>query len=508
MRSVFFIFLFFSTPLLAQPQRLPKSKEAALLKSLDPTSVTDHLALYQLYPETTEGKQALTIAWDLLQPGTKATSALPLPALEIERIIALVTTDQTDKEKLLSKEQLAVMQQLSLQLEHQRLKGHQAWSTKEVLALPSEQIDLARALLLFQFDGQSDKEEKVLQYEALLDLMALQIRAKGAKTDQEKIKAISRFIFHEMRFRFPPHSVHSTHIDEYTFLPSVLDGRQGVCLGVSILYLSLAQRLGLELESVTPPGHIFVRYCKGDQLINIETTNRGVHIPSEHYLGVNTKELQVRSIKEVVGMAFVNKASVLWQKEEYEEAVSLYEKAQLLIPDDPLLKMLLGLNYLFVGKISEGRSLLAKIRSKPFPGQVISESLPEDFLNGKIDVDGLKKAFLPVDEKRCSILQKQEELKKTLLRYPKFRMGLMQLATTYLQLGRNREAMQVLEKYHRIDQNNPTVEYYLTLLALESRDYNKAWEHLESAKKITGKQNYLPGALKSTQQQLRKLSPS
>ena len=98
-----------------------------------------------------------------------------------------------------------------------------------------------------------------------------------------------------MRFRFPPHSLHAKDIDIYTFLPSVLDGRRGVCLGVSILYLCLAQRLGLDLEIITPPGHIYVRYQSPEgEMINIETTARGIDIPSERYLGMETRKLQTK----------------------------------------------------------------------------------------------------------------------------------------------------------------------------------------------------------------------
>src|SRR6202044_1243325 len=122
-------------------------------------------------------------------------------------------------------------------------------------------------------------------------------------TPQQKIDAINSFIFEEMGFRFPPHSRYAKDIDIYTFLPSVLDSRRGVCLGVSILYLCLAQRLGLNLEMITPPGHIYIRYHEGENIINIETTCRGIHMDSEDYLGINTRCLQMRNIKEVIGLA-------------------------------------------------------------------------------------------------------------------------------------------------------------------------------------------------------------
>ena len=56
-------------------------------------------------------------------------------------------------------------------------------------------------------------------------LMALQILAKlpSKPTPSQKIRAINDFIFYDMGFRFPPHSVYAKDIDLYTFLPSVID---------------------------------------------------------------------------------------------------------------------------------------------------------------------------------------------------------------------------------------------------------------------------------------------
>ena len=41
----------------------------ALYSTLDPTSVSQHFAFYELYPKTHEGKAALVHAWDLLSGG-------------------------------------------------------------------------------------------------------------------------------------------------------------------------------------------------------------------------------------------------------------------------------------------------------------------------------------------------------------------------------------------------------------------------------------------------------
>lgn len=484
---------------------------SSLYSSLDPLSVSQHLAFYELYPETPEGKQSLGRAWKLLNQGKSVTHLdhLFLPKLDIQSIVSLVTRQSFDPPVKLSEDQLLLIEEISSHLANRRLKGSAVWSKEELLSLPIEEIDLSRGLLINQFDRSENSRQDIRQYEASIDLMALQILARLSPTasHEDKIREINRFIFHEMQFRFPPHSLYAQDIDLYTFLPSVLDSRQGVCLGVSILYLSLAQRLDLPLEIITPPGHIYIRYRTPEKEINIETTARGINLPTDTYLGINTRKLELRNLKEVIGMAFVNQASVAWAKEDYATTVALYEKARPYLPEDPLLKMLLGMNYLFVGKKKEGKKLLEEVRYIIFEEAVSPDSIPEDYLSGKIDIEGLKAVFLPVDEKRTSIADKQKELEKVLKKHPHFRGGLLQLATCWLQLGRGNEALEILQKYHKIDPNYSVVEYYLSILCMERYDYNRAWSFLKQAETLTLARGHDPKALKAVHTALKRICP-
>jgi len=500
-----------------------------LYNSLDPRSISQLFAFYHLYPDSSEGKQALSNAWELMHshrkekkylegelaciafPRAGEKSRLVLPAMEINSIIALVNKQPFETDIHLDEDQLTLIETISDHLSNRRLKGFTVWDKESLTALPSEEIDLARALLLYQFeDDRLEDRLKVRQYEATLDLISLQILARlplGA-SHEEKINAINHFIFHEKRFRFPPHSLWAKDIDVYTFLPSVLDSRLGVCLGVSILYLSVAQRLDLPLEIITPPGHIFIRYNSGKSTLNIETTARGIHLPDKVYLGINTRKLQQRTLKEVIGLAFINQASVFWQKDDFETTVELYEKALPYLPNDPLLEMLLGYNYLFVGRFEEGKKLLTKIRDVTFDHAVSKEVTPADFLDGKVNAEGIKAIFSHVDETRKSILDKQKQLRDILNEYPNFRDGILQLAITYLQLGRGQEAHSTLRRYHDLDPTSPLVEYYLATLCLNRFHYQKAWNYLKEAQILTANRHHNPYCLKGLNHALRTLYPN
>ncbi|MEN9343609.1 MAG: hypothetical protein RLZZ453_396 [Chlamydiota bacterium] len=518
---IFLLLLFFSltAPLSAKKKVVLPHREIptlgtedsleTLLHSLDPHSVAQHLAFYQLYPTSIEGKKALSHALELLGEKEGETPT-ELPIVELQEIINLITRASFDSQIIsLSEEQLTFIKKLSASLHHHSLKGHGLYSKKEVLTLPDEQTDLARTLLLFQIGDDPTSLEKIAQYEAQLDLMALQIRSRLSKkaSHQEKMKEINHFIFHEMQFRFPPQSAHAADIDLYTFLPSVLDGRQGVCLGVSILYLCLSQRLDLPLEIITPPGHIYVRYNNGKELINIETTARGINTPSDMYLGINTKSLKKRGLKEVVGLAFMNEASVHWSNGKFARSLSCYETAKLFMPEDPLLKMFLGFSYLFNGQTSKGASLLKQIANSCAEEAIAKETIPEDYLAGRVDAEGIKTVFLQVDATRSSILEKQKKLERCLERYPLFRAGLLQLATTWLQLNRTKEAKAILERYHKLDPHNVIVEYYLSVLCFERLDYNESWEHLKILTSLLQAKQHNPPALVSLRQSLSKISP-
>lgn len=490
------------------------AKIKSLYNSLPKDSISEHLAFYELYGSYREGQMALQEAY-LLLSGEKqlhdpAALATHLPNLSgsIDALIALINK-QSAEELLLSESQIAFIETLASRLPNRRLLGHSVTSEEEVLKLTSDQIDLARGLLLSQLKDDHQAMSKIKSYEAALDLMALQIltRISLQSTPEEKVKAINHFVFHEMGFRFPPHSTHAKDIDLYTFLPSVLDSRRGVCLGVSILYLCLAERLDLKLEIVIPPGHIFVRAHEGDKMINIETTARGVHLPDEKYLGVDLRKLPLCNKKETIGMAHFNQASVFWKTGEYNKVLASYQRAKPYLPDNQLMKGFMGLASILQGDQVEGKALLAEIKNYLPDHAVSKDTMAEDYLDGKVDAEGIKAFFLNVDESRASLLQKKQALEDTLKKYPRFREGLFSLASTWMQLHRTKEALKTLRTYHAIDPTNPSVEYYLAVLFAERLDYNKAWEHLQIAEKLTRERDHTPKSLINFRQELSKICP-
>jgi len=517
MKHLYFILILLSlTPLSADEIPYPSPyKIRTLYNSLNPKSISQHLAFYQLYPGTAEGEESLKTAWALLSGSNQALNShmetLPLKFSIIESIINVVNKQSDSEVVLLSDEELQVVNTLASGLSNRGLRGHSVQTEAEVLQLEPHQIDLARGLFLSELGSSPEALRKLYSYEAMIDLIALQILVDVERnaSPKQKIKAINHFIFEDLGFRFPPHSLYAKDIDLYTFLPSVLDSRRGVCLGVSILYICLAQRLNLTLEMITPPGHIYVRYRDPvhNHIINIETTARGIDMESDRYLSIETRSLQQRNIKEVIGLAHFNQAGAHWHKGDHEKALEAYIKAQPYIPNDMLLAELMGYAHLLSGNEAEGVLLLKQVEHHLPDYAVAKDSMAQDYLNGNTDVEGIKAIFKPVDEKRTSVIEKREALQKVVDRYPKFRSGVFSLGVAWLQLHREGEALELLERYHRIEPNDPTAEYYLTVLYAERHDYNKAWEHFKQTEKLVAERDHHPKVLKELRKQLSSIYP-
>lgn len=465
----------------------------ALFNSLDPASITQSLAFYELYPERVEGERALARAALLLQ--------LPSPS-EAHALVPLINRLKGRVEAL-TLDDIQLIEALAAHLPNRRLKGYSARSEEEVIALPSDEIDLGKALILSQLSGQEDCSFQARSYSAGLDLMALQILAQLPEqaSPLQKIHETNRFIFEHMHFRFPPHSIYAENIDLYTFLPSVMDNHLGVCLGVTALYLALSQRLDLPLEIITPPGHIYIRYRTDiSTTLNIETTARGVHMPDETYLSISNPTLEERTMKEVIGMTHVNEASTYLHKGAFEKAVKSYEKAAPYLPEDPLVQELLGYSYLLTGQEERGLELLKGIEKG-------IHSISEDYLAGKVDQEGIRAVFQLVDETRESILSKLSRLQKVVSKFPEFRDGLHQLAICWIQLNRTKEAMEALTRYHQLDPTDPVTEYYLAILYGKRYDFKACWTYLKNAETIALEQGYLPKSLKDLRRTLRSHCP-
>jgi regulator of sirC expression with transglutaminase-like and TPR domain len=135
-----------------------------------------------------------------------------------------------------------------------------------------ERVDLARAALAIARGDYPDLD--IGSYLSRIDQIAISVNDRlGSETDPcRSIASLNYVLFREQGFR--------RNRDDYfdpknSFLNEVLERKKGIPISLSVLYVEIAQRIGLRLRGVNLPGHFLVKYIDDDQEIMIDPFNGG-----------------------------------------------------------------------------------------------------------------------------------------------------------------------------------------------------------------------------------------
>jgi len=189
----------------------------------------------------------------------------------------------------------------------------------KLLNRPEDEIDLAHAaLLVARLDNPG---LDVAAYRRQLDQMGRELAAHlpadaGAA---QRLAALTDYLFAENGF-------HGSRTDYYnranSYLNEVMDDREGLPITLSILFMELAHRIGLEqMDGLALPGHFIVRHTpkKGDaQFIDvfeggrklslreaqeIAVLNSGVPVQADDFEPAGKRKIIVRLVRNLAGLA-------------------------------------------------------------------------------------------------------------------------------------------------------------------------------------------------------------
>lgn len=204
--------------------------------------------------------------WRPVQP---AAESLTLPDIEQLAADSGVTSELLEEHARRLEQQATAVRQLSDRLNTQRVQ--QQLVTE--LALPEDKINLIRATLLI---AQLDNQKLDIQlFEREVERMAEQIskRIKDNPNESQRIEILNQFLFKENGF-------HGNRVQYDTrsnsYMNDVIYNRQGLPITLSVLYMELAQRIGLKVVGVGLPGHFVVRWetattVEGDESPTLES---------------------------------------------------------------------------------------------------------------------------------------------------------------------------------------------------------------------------------------------
>jgi regulator of sirC expression with transglutaminase-like and TPR domain len=261
-----------------------------------------------------------TVAADVAARILKAVEKVsPRGELKPELVDALIPDAAASADVL--RDQARALEQKAAQLRKLAKAVHAKKVQAELvkaLAGPEEKIDLVHAaLLIARLDN---AELDVEAYRKEVDRLGREVAGTLPKNadDRARLAALAKFLFQERGF-------HGSRVAYYTransYLNEVLDDREGIPITLSLLYVELARRIGLNVVGVGMPGHFVVKYvpAKGaEQLIDVydggkflsrEEAGRIVQgiterpLRDEDLAAVSKKAIIVRMLQNLYGVA-------------------------------------------------------------------------------------------------------------------------------------------------------------------------------------------------------------
>ncbi|PYV39268.1 MAG: hypothetical protein DMG06_23590 [Acidobacteria bacterium] len=214
---------------------------------------------------------------------------------------------------------------------------------REMVARPEAQMDLASAALLIALDEYPNLN--VQKYLGKIDAMASKIQSNIDFSIQARptdaIERINRFLFQVEGFRGNKEDYYDPR---NSFLNDVLDRRKGIPITLSLIYLEVGKRLGLNLEGVGMPGHFIVKCVHQELEAFIDPFHQGEILLEDgckkRLQDIYGNDFQFeRSFlapvgkRQILRRMLTNLKGIYLDRQEFRKALSAIEKILLVNPD-------------------------------------------------------------------------------------------------------------------------------------------------------------------------------
>lgn len=220
-------------------------------------------------------------------PGEQLLRSLQTNA-PASRAVLIARADRLEKE-------VAQLRKLARTVHHRDIEA----ALLRELDQPEAKIDLFHSALLL---AKLDNEELDLDaYRRQLDDMARDITCQFAAMpdDEAKLGALKKFLFEENGF----HGSRSDYDNRAnSYINEVLDDREGIPITLSVVFLELARRIGLDTVTGAPvPGHFMVLHTpqKGERQL-IDVFDGGAVVPPVRSLQFTDEDLQPATKRAII----------------------------------------------------------------------------------------------------------------------------------------------------------------------------------------------------------------
>ena len=205
-----------------------------------------------------------------------------------------------------------------------------------------EPVDLARAALAIAREEYPQLDDG--PYLARLDALAAKVRSSlpSGASPERKVGRLNAFLFHEEGFRGNREDYYDP---KNSFLNEVLDRKCGIPISLSLVYLEVGRRCGLNVHGVGFPGHFLCKveldggelvidsFARG-QLLALDEIKRRFRAAMGESTPFDVRALRPAGAREILVRMLQNLRQVYSTKGDLPRALSAVDRALLLAPDN------------------------------------------------------------------------------------------------------------------------------------------------------------------------------
>ena len=142
----------------------------------------------------------------------------------------------------------------------------------------SDELDLAQMALLIALTEYPNLDIKVERgyLDSLAEGVSRRVEEEGDLLG--KANVLSEYLFDEVGFSGDQENYYDPR---NSYLNDVLERRRGIPITLSLVYMEVGKRLGMDLEGVGMPGHFLVRVRSSQDEVLVDPFHRGIFISEQ-----------------------------------------------------------------------------------------------------------------------------------------------------------------------------------------------------------------------------------
>lgn len=235
----------------------------------------------------------------------------------------------------------------------------------------------AAASIAHDEEPQLDIQEVLATCDALL--VRLKRRIKAEADPMRKLSVLNQFFYTDLGFSG---NANNFYAPENSYVNEVLQTRRGIPISIAVIWLELAQALGLQAEGISFPGHFLVKVTLPEGLVVLDPlTGDSLGLdnlaerlaPFRQHLGDSSDMeaplglyLQPASPRDILTRMLRNLKEIFNSQEDWQRLIKVQDRLLVLHPDALAEKRDRGLALIELGQIKAARDdLLQYVLAQP-----------------------------------------------------------------------------------------------------------------------------------------------